>query len=189
MQENKKTNIQRLIIAVVGLVGFAVVITSFIWRLNSSLPIYSFGVAAVYYGFIFYYGIYGYKKPHGNLVRYLLLILAVYMAYSITIMVERWNITGIVFSASNIAAVFIGYMAGRLNKYKKNILLIILVSILLLIKCFWPLDTSLNMYSLFILDRTMPLFMWATVLFIYFFRYNEHKLAGINADAKQAEDE
>ena len=187
MQENKSSTVQRLIIAVIGLVGLAVGIVSFIWRLNSALPIHSFVVAAVYYGFIFYYGIYGYKKPHGNMIRYLLLILAIYIAYSITIMVARWNITGIVFTASNLAAVFIGYMAGRLNKFKKNIFLIILISMLLLVKCFWPLDTSLNAYSLFVLDRTLPLFMWATVLFMYLFRYNEHKQAGISADSSKSE--
>ena len=183
MQENKNT-LHRLIVAIVALIGLAVSIFSFVLRLNNALPIRSFALAAVYYGFVFFYGIYGYKKPHGNMVRYLLLILAIYIAYSITIMVERWHISGIIFSASTIVAVLIGYMAGRLNKYTKNIVLVAVISVLLLIKCLWPLDASLNVYPLFELDRTMPLFMWLTVMFIYFFRYKEHKLAGKEADSE-----
>ena len=185
--DNKKTNLHRLIVAIVALVGLAVSIISFVWRLNNSLSIRSFALAAVYYGFVFFYGIYGYKKPHGNMIRYLLLILAVYIAYSITIMVERWDISGMIFTASNLAAVFIAYMAGRLNKYKKNIAVAVVVTILLLIKTFWPIDANLGVYTFFVLDRTMPIFMWATVMFIYFFRYFEHRQAGIAADSEDEE--
>ena len=183
--QDKKTTIYRLVIAVIALVGLAVSIASFIWRLNNALPIRSFVLAAVYYGFVFYYGIYGYQKPHGNMIRYLLLILAVYVAYSITIMVERWDISGIIFTASNLAAVFIAYIAGRLNKVSKNIVWAVVITVLLLIKSFWPIEDNLSVYALFVLDRTMPLFMWATVAFIYFFRYKEHKQAGIEADSDE----
>ena len=184
--ENKKNNLQRLIITVVALIGAAVSVVCFIWRLNNLVSIRSFFLIAIYYGFVLYYGIYGYKKPHGNMVRYLLLILAVYIAYSITIMVGRWDISWIVFTASNLAAVFIGYIAGRLNKYKKNAVWAVIITALLLVKSFWPIETTgLNFYVFFVLDRTLPLFMWATVMFIYFFRYSEHKSAGVSYDAQR----
>lgn len=184
--ENKKQNLQRMIITAVALIGAAVSVVCFIWRLNNLVSIRSFFLIAVYYGFVFYYGIYGYKKPHGNMVRYLLLILAVYIAYSITIMVVRWDISWIIFTASNLSAVFIGYIAGRLNKFKKNAVWAVIITVLLLIKSFWPIETTgLNFYVLFVLDRTLPLFMWATVMFIYFFRYSEHKTAGISYDAQE----
>lgn len=84
-----------------------------------------------------------------------------------------------------ICAVLIGYMAGRLNKVKKNVVVTVIVTAMLLIKCFWPVDGGgLNFYPLFILDRTMSLFMWATVVFICFFCYREHKQAGIEADTE-----
>ena len=184
--ENNKNNLQRLIITVVALIGAAISVVCFIWRLNNLVSIRSFFLIAIYYVFVFYYGIYGYKKPHGNMVRYLLLILAVYIAYSITIMVERWDISWVVFTASNLAAVFIGYIAGRLNKYKKNAVWAVIITALLLIKSFWPIETTdLNYYILFVLDRTLPLFMWVTVMFIYFFRYSEHKSAGVSYDAQR----
>ena len=185
MQEKNNT-LQRLIVALVALAGLAVSIASFIWRLNNYVSIKSFILVAIYYGFIFYYGIYGYKKPHGNMVRYLLLILAFYIAASVIVLVERWDVHWIIFAASNFAAVLIGYMAGRLNKVKKNIVVAIIVSVLLLVKSFWPIQgVDLNVYSLFVLDRTMPIFMWITVGLIYFFRYSEHKQAGIEADTEE----
>ncbi|MBQ9228709.1 MAG: hypothetical protein IJ168_07760 [Eubacterium sp.] len=184
--DNNKHSLQRLVITVVALIGAAVSIVCFIWRLNSLVSIRSFSLIAVYYGFVFYYGIFGYRKPHGNMVRYLLLILAVYIAYSITVMVERWDISWIIFTASNLAAVFIAYIAGRLNKYKKNAVWAVIITALLLVKSFWPIETTgLNFYILFVLDRTLPLFMWVTVMFIYFFRYKEHKLAGASYDAQE----
>ena len=184
MQDNKST-LHRLIIAVVALIGLAVSIVCLVWRLNKNLSVHSFVLVGIYYAFVFYYGTVGYKKPHGKLVRYLMMILAVYVAYSTTIMVERWDIGGIILTSGTIAAVFIGYIAGRLNKFKKNIFWAVVVTGLLLVKSFWPINVNLNVYTLFVLDRTMPLFMWATVMFIYFFRYREHKTAGITADSEE----
>lgn len=172
-----------MLIALVALAGLAVSIFCFIWRLNNDVSIRSFILVALYYCFILYNGVHGYKLPHGNLVRYLFLTLAIYIAASIIIMVERWDISWIVVAASNFAAVLIGYMAGRLQKVKKNIIVAAIVSVLLLVKSFWPVE-GLNFNALFVLDRTMPLFMWVTVVLIYFFRYNEHKQAGLLADAE-----
>ena len=116
------------------------------------------------------------------MVRYLFLILAVYIAASV-IITERWEVSWIVVASSNFAAVFIGYISGRLQKFKKNICWAVIISVLLLIKSFWPI-TCANDYALFVLDRTMPLFMWLTAFLIYFLRYKEHKQAGLLADAE-----
>ncbi len=50
----------------------------------------------IYYACIFFYAIVGYKRPHGNTIRYLLLILACYIALSIIVMLERWEISWII---------------------------------------------------------------------------------------------
>ena len=189
MAENKNT-VHRIIVALVALVGLAVSIVSFIWRLNNFVSIRSFILVAVYYGFVFYYGVYGYKKPHGNMVRYLFLILAFYISISIIIMVERWDISWVILLTSNFSSILIAYMAGRLNKFKKNIFLSILIFLLLIMKSFWPVEGAhFNAYPLFVLDRTMPIFMFITVLLIYFFRYKEHKIAGIEEDAEEEDAE
>ena len=154
------------------------------------MSIRPFILVAVYYSFVFYYAIAGYKKPHGNMVRYLLLILALYLVTSVIVLDERWEISWVILAASNFAAVFIAYMACRLNKVKKNIFLAVLITALMLVKSFWPMaGANLDVYALFVLDRTIPLFMWATVALIYFFRFKEHKLAGITADAEEEADD
>lgn len=184
--KDKKNNLQRILVAFVALLGFTVSIVCFIWRLDNNVSIRSFILAAVYYCFIFVYGFYAYKTPHGNMVRYLLLTLALYIAFSIVVMDSRWSIPWFVIAASNFAAVLIAYMAGRLNKVKKNIIVAAIVSVLLLVKSFWPVETpGINADAMFILDRTMPIFMWLTVVMIYFFRFKEHKQAGITADSEE----
>ncbi|MBQ9517329.1 MAG: hypothetical protein IJR60_04565 [Eubacterium sp.] len=184
--ENRKTKLEGLLVALVAIAGLVVSIISFVQRITHSVPFTTFILVVLYYIFVFLYGVNGYKKPHGNMVRYLMLILAFYIASSVIVLFERWdNIPSIIFAASNFAAVLIAYMAGRLNKFKKNIVVAVIVTILLLIKSFWPMgDVHLNFYPLFVLDRTMPLFMWATVMLIYFIRYKEHKEAGISADSE-----
>ena len=127
----KENTLQRLLVAIVALIGLAVSIVSFTWRLNNFVSIRSFVLVAVYYGFVFFYGVYGYKKPHGNMVRYLLLLLAFYIAVSVLILTERWEIPWVILACSNFAAVLIGYIAGRLNKIKKNIVIAIIVTVLL----------------------------------------------------------
>ncbi len=47
----------------------------------------------------------------------------------------------------------------RLQKVKKNVIVVVL-------------------------DRTLPLLMWVTVVLIYFFRYSAHKNADKEADAE-----
>lgn len=37
----------------------------------------------------------------------------------------------------------------------------------------------------FVLDRTLPLLMWITVVLIYFFRFSAHKQAGLEADVEE----
>lgn len=181
--ENKKNTMHRVIVAIFALIGLAVSVVCFIWRIQNYVSIRPFILVGIYYAFVFYYGISGYKKPHGNMIRYLLLILAFYIASTIIVMVERWDIPWVMFAASNFAAVLIAYMAGRLNKMKKNIVIAVIISVLLLVKSFWPVSgMSLNGYSLFVLDTTMPIFMWITVALIYFFRYYEHREAGIEED-------
>ncbi len=71
-------------------------------------------------------------------------------------------------------------MAGRLNKFKKNIIVAVIVAVLLLAECFWPVKIpGVEADALFFLDRSLPVFMWLTTMSIYFFRYKEHTEAGL----------
>ena len=67
---------------------------------------------------------------------------------------------------------------------QKNIIVVVLATALLAVKSFWPVAEQNNNF-VFVLDRTLPLLMWATVVLIYFFRFSAHKEAGLQADAEE----
>jgi uncharacterized membrane protein len=139
----------------------------------------------VFYCFVLYYGVKGYRKPHGNMVRYLMLIFGVYIAGSLITDLNSWTTPWPILLSGSLAAMSIAYMAGRLNKYEKNKRVAVFSLILLLIRCFWFLERpELRGWDtvLFVLDRCQALFMWATIVLIYFFRYHDHKEAGIDVD-------
>ncbi|MBQ4208215.1 MAG: hypothetical protein II621_07925 [Clostridia bacterium] len=182
--QKQKNMLQTIIVALVALAGLAASVFCLVWRLQNAIPAFSYVLIGTYYLCILYYGIAGYKTPHGNTIRYLLLILAFYIAASIIVMIERWEISWIIVAASSFAAVSIGYMAGRLQKVKKNIIVVVLATALLAVKSFWPVAEQNNNF-VFVLDRTLPLLMWATVVLIYFFRFSAHKEAGLQADAEE----
>ena len=173
--------LQRFIVVLLSLAGIAVCVTSIFWRMDNYISVRSFIVVGIYYCLVFYYGIYGYKIPHGNLVRHLMLILAAYNVFNVTVSIYRWyKLPWVVLVAGNLAAMFIAYMAGRLNKFKKNIIVAVIVAALLLAECFWPFKIpGVEADALFYLDRSLPLFMWLTIMSIYFFRHKEHTVAGL----------
>ena len=179
--EKKNNLLQRIFVVITSLAGIAVSIVSIFWRIDNYIYIYPFIVVGIYYLLVFYYGLRGYKTPHGNLVRYLMLVFAAYMIFTVAVSIYRWyKLPWVVLVASNLAAVFIAYMAGRLNKFKKNIIVGVAVTALLLLSSFWPYKIpGIEVNLLFFIDRMLPLFMWLTIMQIYFFRYEEHTKAGL----------
>lgn len=170
------------VVSIIALIGLAVAAIALIWRIRSHQNALLFACVGLFYVFLLYYGFKGYQKPHGNMIQILMLILAVYVASTTVVTDNRWAFTSwVTLLASNLAAVFMGFMAGRLNKIEENRYTAVLVSILLFIRCLWFLE-NLNMAGagivLFVLDRCLALLMWIALALIYFFRYEEHRKAG-----------
>ena len=170
------------IVSIIVIIGLVVAAAALIWRIRSRQSPLLFACVGLFYGFLLYYCLKGYRKPHGNMVQILMLILAVYVASTTVVTGNRWAFTSwITLLASNLAAVFMGFMAGRLNKIEENRYTAALVSILLFVRCLWFLE-NLNMAGagivLFVLDRCLALLMWIALVLIYFFRYKEHREAG-----------
>lgn len=189
MNEEGKKNSHLLVVGI-SLIGYIVSIISFIWRVNSRIPALVFIWITVFYCFVLYYGTRGYQKPHGNLVRYLMLIFAVYIAASLITEINGWAAPWPIALSGSFAAMTITYMAGRLNKIQKNRYVAGLSLLLLLVRCCWFLErpglSGADM-ALFILDRCQALFMWLTIVLIYFSRYHDHREAGIAVDEEPAE--
>ena len=180
MKEQKERS--SLGVTIVVLVGLVVAAISLIWRIKSQQSALLFVCVGLFYAFLLYYCLKGYQKPHGNMIQILMLILAVYVASTTVVTNSRWAFTSwVTLLASNLAAVFMGFMAGRLNKIEESRYTAVLVSVLLFIRCLWFLE-NMNMAGgsvlLFVLDRCLALLMWVALVLIYFFRYEEHRKAG-----------
>ena len=173
------------IICAVTLVGFLVCVVVLVWRGMHQESDWLFLLVCVYYGLVLYYGVKGYHKPHGNMVRWLILVLAVFVAGSVLTQIERFSAAWPIILSNDLAILAMGFLAGRLHKVEKNKYITIFVSLMLLIRCFWFLEhpgMSGADAVLFVLDRCQPIFMWLTLLLIYFYRYAEHKEAGLMVD-------
>lgn len=188
MSEQKSRKLDAVIILAFALAGFAVSLISFFWRQQNQIKSFVFAVECVFYLAVAVYGIWGYRKPHGNLLRYLILLLSLVTVATVQLQLAYCKVPWGVVICGNAAAVFMGYMAGRLGKVKKNRYVVAIVTLLLLIRCCWPVEQQYAALSVFyVLDRSTNLFAWITAVLIYFFRYKEHKEAGLMTDAGKAD--
>ena len=127
-----------------------------------------------------YYMFVGYKTPHGNLLRYLFIIVALEALFvfwhTFTRLEKPFEVYEL-FLLLEIAIVF--YVAGRLNKYKENIVLLSIAFVMVVIPCFHGI-TVFNSTSLI---SSIALFDKAIILLAlivsYIARYKEHKEAGL----------
>ena len=128
----------------------------------------------VYYMFI------GYKKPHGNLLRYLFIIVDLtalfYFWYTFTKLEKAFDIYELL---TILEIVIIAYVSGRLNKFKENIVLLSIVFIMEVITCGHgaiilnakSIMTTIVLYNLAIIQLAL--------IVSYIARYKEHKEAGL----------
>ncbi|MBQ4298514.1 MAG: hypothetical protein II771_09480 [Clostridia bacterium] len=185
MENKQDRRLDTILILLVALVGVALSLITFFWRLQNRIQSFLLAEEGIFYLFLFYYGIRGYKKPHGNALRYLVLVLAAVTAASIQMQLDYWSVPWPVVLSNGLAAVLMGYMAGRLHKVKENRWTVAAVTVLLLVRSFWPIGQQYAALSVFCtLTRITTLFSWITVVLIYFFRYREHREAGLAADAE-----
>ena len=130
-------------------------------------------VAALYYAY------FGYKKPHGNLLRNVFFIYPLlYAAFLIfTPQTPEKYITAIIL----LEVVLIAFMAGRLNKFKQNIAIIAIVGICSLVYGICYLGNTTQDAALIIrLFHAFSSFIgWATLSVAYISRYEAHTEAGL----------
>ena len=129
-----------------------------------------------------YYVLKGYKKPHGNLLRMVMLC----FAFLVGIRVIALGFLPAITNAMTIcSAITIAYMSGRLHKFKTMKYISVIVFILLL---------SVGITSIVLENNTIqsltinfevfnsaftPAFIWLALSGAYFVRYAEHKEAGL----------
>ena len=132
-----------------------------------------------------YYVCHSYKKPHGNLMRYLILCCAalealqyinagftyptyiVYVFYAITILKA--------------------YMAGRLDHYKQNVIIsaVILICECLILYSLVDICIDMGAHISFVIFMGLvgPVTQWLAIAAGYIFRFKLHKEAGLADNA------
>ena len=132
-----------------------------------------FAIAAIY-------TVYGYKKPHGNHMRYLLLLNAVDLG-ALLIANHSWQPAYLIaVSIANI--ILVSYMAGRLDRYKQNLIISIVI---LFLKAFYiypfismAIKDDIMSFAVFF-SYIGPVTVWLAIAASYILRYREHKEAGL----------
>lgn len=133
-----------------------------------------------------YYALSGYKKPHGNLMRYLLLCHTIIIA--IVLIPNVSNLDSFIVADFLASIILSTYMAGRLNHYKQNIIISVLILLCICISNFYLISTfhSQGVSTTFTMFMTMTsgIYVWLAIAGAYITRFKLHKEAGFEDKKK-----
>jgi len=121
---------------------------------------------------IVFYAVYGYKKPHGNALKYIILLFAIPMLLS----VYTYALRGMAGQAV-IRAIVIGlicFAAGRLHKFKQVVTIMSIVAALIVVFIITTLVNGSSTIGIF-----NVLVIWIDIFVAYALRYKGHKEAGL----------
>jgi len=180
--ENKKT--KNALLAIMGVM----IIVGIIARLlkiqtkpiSTSLYLLSLVFTALY-GFCLY------KKPHGNMLKYAMLI------FLVTTIIQACNTIALKGTMNHtivrvIASVAVCYCAGRLNRIDQNKYIMPIIALLYFGESTYRIvgdimDQSVNLASS--IRHFSYTFNYITLMIAYFVRFEEHREAGIMDAPKQ----
>ena len=166
----------------------AVIVLNVLWIVcNTYTHIQKFGglnayqvVNIVMFAVAVFYACYGYKKPHGNLMRYLMLccvVLDVILYINSRLTYPPYMIY--VFYAITILK---AYMAGRLDHYKQNVIISAIIFALQIIHICPNISRFVqeNTMSFVNFFRSIgPVTVWLAIAAGYIIRFKPHKEAGL----------
>ena len=135
-----------------------------------------------------YYVLIGYKKPHGNLLRWTFLLLAFhYINGIINVAMQIYNtnynvdIMLIIIGLIGISALLIAYVSGRLDKIKKNYALLIVITLAqITISVLFIILYGVWSNPKFVIWNFSICLLWINLVIAYLIRYREHKEAGLS---------
>ena len=171
--ENKKTTTNILLI-IMGILTLAEIILRLcIIKTNTFSGI----VLIISMLFVALYCFFLYKKPHGNTLKYAMLLFAlssIFSSISYLMKVPDYNSAIIILADAGIC-----YGAGRLNRIDQNRILFPIIAIVLLGCSIW----SVTHYNTGGVIRAFSFFngfiAFTALMIAYFIRYKEHKEAGL----------
>ena len=188
---SKKMNTFVLITAVLLLAGIVVTII-----FANRAPLVKTITLIIGYLLVLYYAFWGYKTPHGNLLRYLIISYAFLLALGSESRLfagarsERpvdvtnaegqlrrgaRGLTAYKGLLTSVALILMSYIAGRLNKYKQNKILIPIVLVILFVRSFVSRTFRIQVA----MTDLSYLILWVGIACAYFARNDAHKEAGL----------
>ncbi len=137
---------------------------------------------------IVYYALAGYKRPHGNLLRAVFILMSLTCLngvidsakYMALFEGSELDVQLLIVGLDGICVLLIAYIGGRLDKIKKNTIPLILITAAQLVKSvlFIPLyDAWTNL--VYLVWGFSTFILWIGIAFAYILRYKEHKEAGL----------
>jgi len=126
------------------------------------------------------YGLWLYRKPHGHMLKYAMLIFAIErIIESIGCIKQGWDVSYNQ-TAKIFASVIIVYIAGRLNRIEQNKYLFPIAFLLIFEGVLVAVITFATQYSLiYVISWFGEPILILTFMISYFVRYDEHKEAGL----------
>lgn len=136
-------------------------------------------ICLVIYSLTAFYALFGYKKTHGNLLKYLFIIFALSLILNVCFGNVAANTIGMISAACTcLAALILVYVSGRLNRIEQNRFLLLIAGILLLATTILPIIMDgFNINGFF--NACSSQIMILTLGFAYTARFEEHKAAGL----------
>ena len=186
----KGTKVGLIITTILICVGIINVVLSFLVPENRNEPnvFWHLIIDGVMYALVAIYALFGYKKAHGNMLRFIFFMFGVYVVVSAII--RDVNMVGaqenICHVMSGFATIMIGYIAGRLDRIEKNRFLMVIVGVFMLVArviIFVAFPSNVIRF----IGVMEQLIVWAAICLAYTARFEEHKAAGLadKADAKE----
>jgi len=180
----KKTS-KNILLVIMGVLILAEIAITGYEAVTSRSSLYFFINLAALVG-VALYGFWFYKKPHGNMLKYAMLLSALSIVVSTIWSVFQWDEPFIEIFLPIFASCLMFYVAGRLNRIDQNKYLLPIIAAILFSTC------VIDWISFCVATRTIKLIRYLavpnqfitllTLMIAYFVRYKEHKEAGL-ADA------
>ena len=172
---NKSSTVALAIILAINAVWLVCYLLTYSSRLS-----FQFFVCLLELAIAVIYATYDYKKPHGNLMKYLLLVFVVTIAILLLIY-GKYQPTYI--NTMYLIDIITGtYMAGRLDRYKQNIVICALITISNAVIAYYLIDMIGSFTTLTFVNTVACLgtvTVWLAIAGGYVIRYKLHKEAGL----------
>ena len=183
MKEKLKLNAFQIVLLCIAVVLTAYGVFQTIRHIGADVSISKTMFICLSYILILCYGLFGYKVPHGNLLKYIMLFFALLLVNEMALEAGGkypnlsseailWPI-----SITGICIVIISYIAGRLHKFNQNIFLFSITLVLLVVRAL-----LMSHYRTIMFANFSDVIIWFDINCAYALRYKQHIQAGLESE-------